>query len=214
MDTSIVDTKIKQELHSYCALMDEVKKRTYAITDMLQGKTTTSYKATNIEFMCLQIRKMLELISMGSLVLNKEEFDAIGLEYARHGNARLILQDIERLNPDFYPLAIQDESSQRSDIKNDLDIKTTGYLTREDFVKVYEKCGRMMHANKPFGTNVDLDYYNSKIPEWRNLIIGLLNCHVIHLKGGEGIFIIHMQENNRENVHGYFFKKVKDGELK
>lgn len=86
--------------------MNEVKKRTVAITNMLRGLTTTSYKATNIEFMCLQIRKILELISMGSLVLNKEEFEAIGQKYAQYWNARLILQDIERLNPDFYPIPV------------------------------------------------------------------------------------------------------------
>lgn len=66
--------KINEDLTRYCALMNEVKKRTYAITHMLKGLTKTSYKTTNIEFMCLQIRKMLELISMGSLVLNKDEF--------------------------------------------------------------------------------------------------------------------------------------------
>lgn len=97
------DSKRSKELDMYCALMNEVKKRTQAITDMLRGRTTTSFRSTNIEFMCLQIRKMLELISMGSLVLNKEEFEAIGKKYEDFWNAKQILQDIERLNPDFYP---------------------------------------------------------------------------------------------------------------
>ena len=72
------DLKRNKELDMSCALMNEVKRRTQTITDMLRGRTTTSFRSTNIEFMCLQIRKMLELISMGSLVLNKDEFEAIG----------------------------------------------------------------------------------------------------------------------------------------
>jgi hypothetical protein len=202
--------KINDDLARYCALMTEIKKRTHAITHMLKGLSTTSYKATNIEFMCLQIRKMLELISMGSLVLNKEEFEAIGQKYAQYWNARLILQDIERLNPDFYPIPILEVPSKRPGVQNDLLDKTTGFLTRDDFVKVYEKCGKMMHANNPFGSQADLDYYSSKIPEWEDLIIGLLNCHIIHLKGVKGFYIIHMQEEGMDDVRGYFFERVED----
>ncbi len=204
------DSKIDKDLQLYCTLMNEVKRRMLAITQMRQGVRTTSYKATNVEFMCLQIRKILELISMGSLVVNQEEFDAIGQKYAQYWNARLILQDIERLNPVFYPVAIQEVPSLRPGIINDLHNKTTGFLTREDFVKVYEKCGKMMHACNPFGYQSDLDYYNSMIPNWVDLIIGLLNSHLIHLKGVEGFYLIHMKENGREDVHGYFFKMVSE----
>ena len=204
------EKKVNEDLARYCALMDEVKKRTIAITNMLRGLTMTSYKATNIEFMCLQIRKMLELISMGSLVLNKDEFEAIGQKYVQYWNARLILQDIERLNPDFYPIPIREVPSTKLGVRNELKEKTTGFLTREDFVKVYEKCGKMMHANNPFGSQADLDYYTAKIPEWEDLIIGLLNCHIIHLKGVEGFYIIHMQEDGRDDVRGYFFERVEE----
>lgn len=204
------DSKIDKDLQLYCILMNEVKRRTLAITQILQGVSTTSYKVTNIELMCLQIRKILELISMGSLVVNQEEFEAIGKKYAQYWNARLILQDIERLNPDFYPIAIQEVPSKRPGVSNDLQIKTAGFLTRKDFIKVYEKCGKMMHASNPFGSQSDFDYYSSMIPEWEDLIIGLLNSHLIHLKGVEGFYLIHMQENGREDVHGYYFEKIQE----
>lgn len=204
------DSKIDKDLQLYCILMNEVKRRTLAITQILQGVSTTSYKVTNIELMCLQIRKILELISMGSLVVNQKEFEAIGKKYAQYWNARLILQDIERLNPDFYPIAIQEVPSKRPGVSNDLQIKTAGFLTRKDFIKVYEKCGKMMHASNPFGSQSDFDYYSSMIPEWEDLIIGLLSSHLIHLKGVEGFYLIHMQENGREDVHGYYFEKIQE----
>ena len=203
-----MNSTIEKNLNLYCSLMNEINRRMISITQMLKGITTTSYNATNIEFMCLQIRKILELISMGSLVVNKKEFDAIGKKYANFWNARVILQDIERVNPDFYPIPIQEVPSNEPGIKNDLHDKTTGFLTRENFVKIYEKCGKMMHANNPFGSQSDLDYYSSKIPEWEDLIIGLLNCHLIHIKGIEGFFLIHMHETGNDDVHGYWFGKV------
>ena len=203
--------EIDYSLNLYCSLMNEVKKRTFAVTEMLTGHATTSFLATNIEFLSLQIRKILELVSMGSLVLNKNEFEAVGMRYASFWNARLILQDIERLNPDFYPIAIDEIPSHRPGIINDLKIKTEGFLTRESFVEVYEKCGKIMHAYNPFGSKYDYDYYKNKIIEWEDLIIGLLNCHLIHIMGLEGFFLIHMQEDRDENVHGYFFERVDTG---
>ena len=194
----------------YCSLMNEVKKRTLAITDILKGRTTTSFRATNIEFMCLQLRKILELISMGSLVLNKDEFEAIGKKYEDFWNAKLILQDIERLNPEFYPIAVKEVPSLRPGVKNELVNKATGFLTREAFVKVYDKCGKLMHSHNPFGSHCDYDYYEKQIMEWEDLIIGLLNSHLIHIKGVDGFFLIHMQEEGRDDVHGYWFENANE----
>lgn len=202
------NSNIDKNLDMYCALMNEVKKRMLAITQMLERQTTTSFPATNIEFMCLQLRKILELISMGSLVVNKDEFKAIGKKYEDFWNAKLILQDIERFNPGFYPTAIIEGPSQIEGVENDLQNKSEGFLTRDDFVKIYDKCGKMMHSNNPFGSHYDYGYYSGKIAEWVGLIVGLLNSHLIHIKGIDGFYLIHMQEEGREDVHGYYFGKV------
>ena len=68
----------------------------------------------------------------------------------------------------------------------------------------------MRHANNPFGSQADLDYYTAMIPVWEDLIIGLLNSHIIHLKGVEGFYIIHMQEDGTDDVRGYFFERFED----
>lgn len=117
----------------YCDVMEEIKRRTTVLQAFLRGQWHTFYKATTIESACLQIRKVLELIALGSLVLNRKEFERINAEFAKCWNARLILQNIERLNPDFYPNPIQDVNGQLVDIKS-------GFLTRKKFPKVYKKC--------------------------------------------------------------------------
>jgi len=33
-----------------------------------------------------------------------------------------------------------------------------GFLTKDDFLKVYEKCGRIMHNDNPFASKVDYEY--------------------------------------------------------
>ncbi len=127
----------ENDLNLYCTLMMEVKVRIEIVTKMLKGKTTFDYSPITIEFLCLQIRKILELISMGSLVINRNEFEAIGKKYESYWNAKLILQDIERLNPDFYPVPVVEVSPKIPIAMKDLITKTTGFLTRDEFVKVY-----------------------------------------------------------------------------
>lgn len=201
------DSIISQTIGLYCTLMNEVKNRTFAVIQILNGQTTTAYKATDIEFMCLQIRKILELISMGSLVMNKDLFEEIGQKYAQYWNAKYILSDIERLNPDFYPIPIIEVPSDKKKIVNNLQNKASGFLTRNKFVTVYDKCGMMMHASNPFGSKYDYEFYNKQITEWLDLIIELLNSHLIHIKGIDGFYLIHMQEDGKEGVHGYYFEK-------
>ncbi len=193
------------DLVKYLTLMNEINMRIIAINEILSGKKTTSYIMTNIEFMCLQIRKMLELISMGSLVANKEEFESIGKKYNEYWNARLILQDIERLNPDFYPKPIVELPSAEKNVTSILEDKKTGFLTREEFPKVYEKCGKFLHSYNPFGSQPEAAYYEKNIPIWLDKIIGLLSCHLIRLKGATNFFLIHMKEDRDDYAHGYDF---------
>jgi hypothetical protein len=190
--------------------MTEVKKRTNAITDILRKVKTTTFQATNIEFMCLQLRKILELISLGSLVANKKEFDEQQIKYQRFWHAERIISDIERLNPDFYPRPIIEVPSKKPFIKNDLVDMKDGFLTKEDFIKVYEKCGKIMHADNPFGSKTEFDYYEKQINEWNRKVIKLLNCHMIRLKNDDFFYLIHMQEKQDNLVHGYRFGKVEN----
>jgi hypothetical protein len=196
------------DLDLYLNLMTEVKRRTNAINDILKKAKTTSYQATNIEFMCLQLRKMLELISLGSLVANKKEFEEQQIKFQKFWHAKRIISDIERLNPDFYPKPIKEVPTSNPAIKNDLVELKTGFLTKEEFIKVYEKCGKIMHADNPFGSKTDLDYYEKQIKEWLFKTINLLNCHMIKLKGNEDFYLIHMQEKGDDLVHGYRFGRV------
>jgi len=85
--------------------MEEIKLRVEAVNAILQKRSTTICQATNIEFMCLQIRGILELIALGSLVTNEKEYKKRSIELANNPwNAKVILREIERINPKFYPV--------------------------------------------------------------------------------------------------------------
>lgn len=58
-------------LNLYLQEMWYVKKRTEAIRTIALKEKTTLFPITNIEFMTLQIRKIIEHIAMGNLIANK-----------------------------------------------------------------------------------------------------------------------------------------------
>ncbi len=151
----------QSDIQKYCNLMEEVKRRTLVINAFGNRLTTTPYGATNIECVYLQLRKILELIALGSLVANKVEFSKVYSEFSKYWNAKHLLRDLEKVNPQFYPQPIIERPGTKPEVTADCDPKTSGFLTKEDFLKLYEKCGKIMHAGNPYGTQIDYSYYET-----------------------------------------------------
>lgn len=194
------------EIHKYCELMEEVKLRMNVFDFFLTGKGHALYAPTTVESVALQLRKILELIAFGSLVANKESYSAAYEKFASNWNARLMLRDLERINPDFYPKPVVEAPSSDPRVLHQLKDRQPDYLTKDEFERAYDKCGAIMHADNPYGSRVEVKYYLEKLPEWRTKILNLLNNHQIKLFNEPGFFLIHMKENQDEKVHAYRFQ--------
>jgi hypothetical protein len=201
---------IEEDLNKYCSCMEEIKRRTQAVESILQNHFTTSYPATNIEFMCLQIRKILELIALGSLVANKEEYAKQHLKFAKHWRAKRILDDIEKINPKYYPAPgkqVIDPNTKK--VKELIPIKD-GFLTRTEFPDVYDRCSKAIHAANPFGNAIDYPSLEKDIPAWMKKIIMLLNHHQIQLLNEKQMLWVLMEAKTDGRVHSYIFERKDD----
>lgn len=204
----------QSDIQKYCNLMNEVKRRTLVINAFGNRMTTTPFGATNIECVYLQLRKILELIALGSLVANRVEFSKIYSEFSKYWNAQYLLRDIERINPEFYPQPIIEKPGTKPGVKSDWEDKTSGFLTKEDFLKLYEKCGEIMHAGNPYGTEIDYAYYEKSIQDWLTKITGLLSSHLIKLVNDSNLYLIHMREDEKDgNVGHYIFAPINRPDL-
>lgn len=159
-----------KEREKYASVMDEIKRRTNVVNSFLRKERNAMYYAVNVELMCLQIRKILELIALASLVANQRVFLKKVNNLQKMWNAKLILKDIESVNPNFYPKPIDERESSEKGITSQWFDVEEGYLTKEEFIKVYEKCGRILHAENPLGNGIDYKYYEKNIPLWMNKI--------------------------------------------
>lgn len=74
-------------LNLYLQEMWYVKKRTEAIRTIALKEKTTLFPITNIEFMTLQIRKIIEHIAMGNLIANKELYEEYSAKFSSNWNA-------------------------------------------------------------------------------------------------------------------------------
>lgn len=196
----------EMNLKKYANIMREIK---FRVNTLIVNIHNSPDDIINIESRYLQIRKVLELISLASLVANEDEFKKHSDKYNKMYNARLILQDIKRINPNYYPQPIRE---YRNENKNMWVNRKDGFLTEKEFVKLYEKCGKLMHAQNPFSTPIDYAKYQLDLPNWIDKIMVLLNSHTIQLIDSNDVYLIHMQEDGDDEIHYYTFKAVKKEE--
>jgi len=159
--------------------MEEIKHRTNVIDFFLSGKGHALYEPTTLESVGLQIRKILELIAMASLVANKKEYEKVYTNFAKAWNAEYLLKDLGRINPDFYPKPVIEKTSDDPAVKNELVDREQDYLTKSEFVKIYKKCGAILHASNPAGRKIGYEFYKKNLPEWKLKIVNLLHNHQI-----------------------------------
>lgn len=182
----------QQDVDKYLSILNEIKRRTKVLDAFIFQQTHALYLQTTLESACLQVRKILELIAFGSLVSNNKEFSRQHEKFSKLWNASLMLKDMQRINPEFYPYPIIQKKSEKDGIHMEFIERSDDYLTQARFIKVYEKCGAILHANNPFGTKVDSAYYQASLPKWRHYIINLLDAHIIKILGSEKLYLFQM----------------------
>ncbi|MBC3877610.1 hypothetical protein H8K38_07310 [Undibacterium sp. FT79W] len=200
----------QQYIEKYAECMEEIKKRSEVIRAFLDGRCNALYKQTTAESICLQVRKILELIALASLVANKEEYAKNRANFAKDWHAKRILQSIEEINPKFYPSPstqiLEEATGKVMEIKP---IKS-GFLTRRDFENIYDRCGGLLHAQNPFAASKDIDDFLKVVPAWFEKIKNLLNHHQAQLVQENLQFWVVMQSKTDGKVQVSLFQRVDD----
>ena len=173
-------------IEMYLKLMYEFRERTIAVglmcNDMYRVKK--SGNVFEIENICLQMRKLLELIAMSSLVMNRKAFEKAEKSFQTMWNAKLILKDIKHIHPQFFPMSISGTLSKDENGCWVMDEITHEPLAEETFCKIYDKCGAALHIQNPFSENKQL--FNElwdKIPIWLDKIYLTMEKHMVFLYG-------------------------------
>jgi len=183
--------------------MEEIKIRFLVIVNFIRDNKSTGNDITDIEFVTLQFRKILELIALSSIVSNKEKYSEVREKFENDWNAKNIIRELERINPEFYPRPVSKVTSHDPSVNYHFEQIKNGYLTKSAFLKLYEKCGGLLHAENPFGSKKDYASIKQNANEWLNKIQKLLDLHCVLIYGHEQVWIVQMREGANKDVVVY-----------
>lgn len=162
----------------YLGLMWEADKRLEVLNGFVNKEIHSLYLKATVESEALQIRKTLELIAYSSLIAHKDEYELIRNDISREWHATRILKKVESINPNFYPVPVYGAS------KHAWKLKRGGFLTKKQFITLYDRCGSILHAKNPFSTTSQRALsFHSKVPEYVSRITELLSEHTVKLAG-------------------------------
>lgn len=191
----------KDIITRYAKEMEIIKLRTQSISTSF---SQIGFLEPAVEYQALQLRKIIEQIVLGSLIVNSD----IYLEYynrlGRDWNIKYICRDIKQLHPDYFPIAATDQHDEHV-INNNLEIS----LTENDVLEMHEKMGKLLHSHNPFASEIDYQKEADYIKKSIGRIVRYLSVHTIKLYGGNDfLFVVMSSTNNNRRVGINWFSKV------
>jgi hypothetical protein len=184
----------RDDIGMYCNYLEDIKSRIELVRGIVKQEVTLpqfSREDFLTDFVAVQIRKSLEAIAFSSLIANKESYAAQYKNFSSHWNSKLLFKDLKRLNPYFYPRPLG--PTEKPDERGVLNIKRIvgGYLSEEDFIFLYDKCGKLLHAPNPYSSREKIDL-KLPISGWVERIYNLLNIHQVQLVDESTTFIVYL----------------------
>ena len=185
---------VKME-QKYIRCMEEIKKRTEVVRSIVERELHVKYDVTTAETAALQIRKILELIALSSLVANYEKYREKRANFHKDWHAKRILETLESVNPNFFPQPKNRHAFAQGKWK--LYPVDSDFLTRSDLVELYDRCSALLHAENPFDNGDEKrdqkKFLYQEIPTWMHKIITLLKHHTVQPVDEDRMYIFTMQ---------------------
>lgn len=186
----------------YCNCLEEVKQRIETVQAIVNKRAQTDafgHKRFLDEFLCLQIRNILELIAFGSMSSNIALYQREFQKYRGDWNAKRILENLERINPQFYPEPLK-QSPNSIEGQTALEVVTDGFLTKSEFIFLYNTCSKMIHSPNPFRNEREPDFKRT-IDDWMHRIASLLWFHQMKLIEEDCSWLIYLVHPETKRSH-------------
>ena len=150
----------------------------------------------------LQMRKALECVAYAAIAPNKKEYAEFRTQaekqpdYTKDFNAGKILQLLSKINPDFYPKPIS-APIRIEPGKWHFDMRKDESLTKNKFKSFYDRLGKFLHADNPWGHDKGLKNLLDDIPEIITSIRLLLSWHFTTIRTPDfnGVWVVEAPAN-------------------
>jgi hypothetical protein len=167
----------------YCTLMFEVRHR----IDFVFGLLADHYKLPEqpaCELGYLQLRLVCETIAISCLVVHGDNPQARSAKMRSAHEADYILNQLERLDPNFYPQPGLPVSHPPAGGRAFVPSKSD-YMTKKELLKLYWHCGERLHRGSYKDARTYRDVDLQPIRDATAKLIELLKFHKISFLGSE-----------------------------
>ncbi|MDZ7628743.1 MAG: hypothetical protein U5J99_10125 [Parvularculaceae bacterium] len=172
-------------------MMEEALARLAATDSFLKNENSK----LAIECAALNLRKSLEIIAFSAIAPNKAKYESLRsratkqIDFRKDYHARRIAQDLKKVNPDFFPIALAERSkNDDGDWRHE---RASGALTLTDFLQAYDSLGAAAHAYNPWGPEPNLHALKTLIRSTIEKARLLTRLHAAFIKSPEfsGVWI-------------------------
>lgn len=144
----------------YFNQMVEVKRRFVAISRILgakKGKPRTLSEDTDNEFMWLQIRKIIELVTYSAIASDLERYSALRAlsngKVEDDQKATKILNRLSGINPRFMPAPLGNMAQQPDGSKHFEGLEEAKQATLHRFTGIFNEASKHLHTPNPYGAD-------------------------------------------------------------
>ncbi|PDO51313.1 hypothetical protein AWE29_25325, partial [Escherichia coli] len=174
----------EKKRQKYLKIMFECQKRLETLHALSSGRIDGIYFQVLIEMEALQLRKLLELIAFSSLISHEKAYEKVTKKIDGVWKAKNIFKELEKINPNFYPVPISGVT------KTGWTKLTGGFLTKKQFIKLYDECSKHIHVRNPYRVRENSLGFHKKVPEYLSRIETLLLKHIVSLAGNEELLLV------------------------
>lgn len=180
-------------MSTYCDLMDEVWARMQWIDYAVNGRTGM-FPQIVLETCHLQMRMIVELVALGCLVAHGDIEETKG-RLRRTWSADEILNGLERLHPDFFPIPLQEAPLGSSGQRQFLPVREQ-CMTKAELLDLYRRqCGNSLHRGSLknlLGPRRPVRKGYPEVIEPTQKILNLLAFHQLYLADGNSLMLCHL----------------------
>jgi hypothetical protein len=178
----------KSDIGIYCESIARVRHHISIADAVFAGAIDTGHRELNEELVFLHLRKALEELAFASLSANRDKYSAARAGFATEWNARRMLGFIEKVNPKFYPIPLL-EPREIAPGKKHFDRLEQGFLTKEQFVQLYDDSAELIHCRNPYAPSNATTVTHGP-DEWSKRFKALLSWHFVQLVDVPGIWVV------------------------
>lgn len=200
----------------YRSQISDALKRIHYSTEFLESYFETEHPA-HLDTSILQLRKAMESIAYAAIVPNRQAYEQFrksadeSKDFRNDYNARQITIMLEKINPDFFPVPLL-PAIQKSEGQWHFERRDSGFMSKKRFQKLYDRLGKFLHADNPWGNQKGFLNLANELPNLQNQLKELLVLYVTFIVTPQfnGVWVI---DNRLAGFVPTLFEAEADGEF-